>query len=180
MSAELTAADIDGKLSDLGITYRWRASVDGYSIVYTTFNQSPPYASFKDCLLRLHAVIEAIDGSGEPGGVPLQSYQVPLLASEHDRLQRKARKSMKDSKGGSAGEGRVRSAAVAVIRKAFDELGRDKKTETYLAWLRKGNCVGCEYSVDDDAYEFYRKGLKTKVLDRHQVQKTISRERKKT
>ncbi len=179
MSAELTAADIDGRLSDLGITYRWRASVDGYSIVYTTFNQSPPYASFKDCLLRLHAVIEAIEASGEPGGVPLRSYQVPLLASEHDRLQREARKSMKGSKGGSAGKGRARSATVAVLRKGFAELGHNKKTETYLVWLRQ-DCVNCEYSVDGGTYEFNYNGLNATTLRRRDVMKAISQERKKT
>ena len=178
MTDELTTADIDGRLSDLGITYRWRASVDGYSIVYTTFSQSPRNP-LTDCLLRLHAIIEAIDASCKPGGVPLRSYQVPLLASEHDRLQHEARESIKGSKGGRAGKGRARSAAVAVLRKAVAELGRDKETEAYLVWLRQDG-VNCEYSVDDDTYEFHYNGLDPQLLNYRQVTKAISRERKKT
>ena len=187
MTDELTGADIDGRLADLGIAYRWRASVEGYSIVYSSpglvspdRKKLPKRQPLVNCLLKLRAVIEAIDNSGSANGVPLRSFQVPLLVSEYKQLQAEACSRLKGKAGGSAGKGRERSVAVLAIRKMFDDFGRDKKTEAYLAWLQQGKSQHCEYHSDDDAYEFHSRRLKSKVLARHQVQKTISRERKKT
>ena len=174
MSAELTATDIDDRLTGLGVGYRWRADVDGYSVIYTTYNEAPPN-TLADRLLRLRAVIDAIDAGGTANGVPLRSFQVPLLAGEYDRLQRDVQNRIKGSIGGVAGKGRTRSATVAVLRKAFAELGYGEETETYLAWLEDDN-LSCEYH--DGRYVLNYNGLKGTTLNRRQVMKAISRERK--
>lgn len=174
MSKKLTAEGIDIELLSLGINYRWRATVDGFSVIYNCYNFV--FVSKKvDYLLRLRAVIEAIDKSGSPNGVPLQSHEVLLLVSEYKSLTQKIAKAF----GGSAGKDKARNARSYAIWEAFRNLGYDAAINDVLSWLKEKRYLKKD---KDGLDEFNAKGFESMKSEHKKTRKAISnlRSSKKT
>ncbi len=185
MSKKLTAEGIDIELLSLGINYRWRAIVDGFSVIYNCYNFV--FVSKKvDYLLRLRAVIEAIDKSGSPNGVPLQSHEVLLLVSERKSftqkigaLDQKQKDHDSRSRGGKSGKGKARNARSYAIREAFRNLGYDATTDAVIDWLLDKKV---HLKIKDGLDLFNATGFKSMESEHKNTRKAINtlRSNKKT
>ncbi len=178
MSDERTAANIDAQLSGFGIAYRWRANADGSTIIYTCYSFVPE-SEYVDCLLRLRAVIGAIDDSGGENGVSVGSLELFSLVNEHKTLTQKIGaldQKQKDhdsrSRGGGAGKGKARNARSYAIRSALQNLGDDVSIQDVINWLENNPAF---LKIQDGLDVFYAKRFEPYKSERKKTRSAISK-----
>ena len=176
MNEELTRTEIDAELDALGVSERWRAGIEGYSVVYGLVSpDSKKYTALVTSLLKLRAVIQAIDDSGTSAGVPLRNYHVPLLASEYAKLQADAGPRVTGKKSGRAGKDKPRNARSYAIRAAFDMLGVEAEIDAVVEWLEEETCyIVYEDGVDTFAVDGYKTVTCTPQVTRNAISKLAS------
>jgi hypothetical protein len=167
MTDELSTTAIDAQLSGLGVATRWRAEVDGFSIIYNTLNDDAP-TKLVDSLLRLRAVIDAI----EDPNASLLSHEIPLLTAEYERLQRDLSGRVDGSAGGRAGKNKPRNARSYAIAAAFDRLGLEAEIDSILDWLESETC----YIVSADGVDTFDViGYRAVTCERQDTRNAISK-----
>jgi len=178
MSKGITDSEVGRRLLSLEVSRRWRANADGSTIIYTCYNFVPE-SEYVDCLLRLHAVIGAIDDCGGENGVSVGSPELYSLVNEYNSLTQKLnaldeKQLNHDSRarGGGAGKGKARNARSYAIRSALRNLGDDVSIQDVIDWLE---CDPAFLRIEEGLDVFYAKQFEPYKSERKKTRNAISK-----